>query len=317
MKNYRKINHSIHTTWSGDFRDRLRGTWVHHVIDRVRTAKRGLLRQSEGEAILLQRYRRVHGKPLDMTNPRTFTEKLFCRMISWNRGVNPIFTQLTDKYSARAYVASKVGKEYLIKLLWHGEDPRAIPFDSLSAEYVIKPSHASQRVIVVKGYAARDDIVGEVSGWLNSNYYWAAREYQYYHINPKIMIEECLRTQDGSLPLDYKFWCFNGVPELIQVINHTRDNNSFFDTAWNLLDLHNREGASRRPIPKPANLELMLSLASQLSADFDFVRVDLYTVRERVYFGELTFTPTAGKMNLKPESWDWNLGEKWDLSLDC
>jgi hypothetical protein len=51
-------------------------------------------------------------------------------------------------------------------------------------------------------------------------------------------------------------------------------------------------------------------------AGFDFVRVDLYTVSGRAYFGELTFTPIAGEMNLKPERWYWMLGEKWELSLD-
>lgn len=310
------MNHSTSLTWATNFQDQLRGTWVHRLYNDVRKAKRGLLRQSEGEAILLERYHRVHGKPLNLMDPKTFTEKLFWRMISWNRSVNPLFTQLTDKYAVRTHVTGTIGDEYLIPLLWHGAHPLTIPFDKLPARYVMKPSHTSQEVIVVKGQAERATLVSRASDWLDRNYYWNAREYQYYRIKPRVMIEECLEDPDGSLPLDYKLWCFNGVPELIQVITHTRDISSFFDRTWTLLDLSNKEGRSQRPITKPENLEEMIAIASKLSVGFGFVRVDLYNVKGRVYFGELTFTPTAGKMKLQPDSWDAALGEKWDLSLE-
>ncbi|MEO6555590.1 MAG: ATP-grasp fold amidoligase family protein [Nitrospiraceae bacterium] len=271
------------------------------------------MRRSEGEEILLQRYVRVHGKHLNLTNPQKFTEKLFCRMISLNRRQNPIFTQLSDKFTARAYVGGKVGEQHLVKLLWHGEDPREIPFDTLPAEYVIKPNHGSGQVIVVKGKADRTDIISRLSVWLESNYYWACRESQYYHIKPRVMIEEYLRSQDGSGPLDYRFWCFKGVPEVIQVDNHAHDINPFFDTEWNQLDLYYREGASRPPIAKPSNFEQMMLIASQLSAGFDFVRVDLYDINGKIYFGEFTLTPTGGELKLRPESWDLKLGEKWEM----
>ena len=310
-----KMEQSVQTTGAA-LRETLRDTWIHRIFNKLRNAKRDLMRQSEGEAFLLERYRRLHGKSLDVKNPQTFTEKLNCRMVFWNRGHDPIFTQLTDKYAARAYVASRVGERHLIKLLWHGEDARAIPFHTLPEEYVIKTNHACRQVMIVKGPAERDAIISKVSGWLSKNYYWGAREYQYYHIKPKVLIEECLRNEDGSMTLDYKFWCFRGTPEVIQLNNHSRGMNPFYDTAWNLLDLHYREDAARPVVAKPANLEQMMSIASRLSADFDFVRVDLYSVNERIYFGELTFTPTAGTMKLRPERWDLELGKKWEMSLN-
>ena len=310
------MNQSTSGTWATNVQDQLRGTWVHQLYNGVRKTKRALLRQSEGETILLARYHRVHGKPLNMKTPKTFTEKLFWRMISWNRDVDPIFTQLTDKFLVRTHVAATIGATYLIRLLWYGQTPQAIPFDRLPAHFVMKPSHSSQRVIVVRGQAERADLITSASGWLGSNYYWNAREYQYYRIKPGVMIEECLEHPDGSLPLDYKLWCFNGAAEIIQVINHTRDMSSFFDRTWTLLDLSNKEGRSQQPIAKPANLEEMIAIASKLSVGFGFVRVDLYNVNGRVYFGELTFTPTAGHMKLQPDSWDAALGEKWDLSLE-
>src|SRR5689334_18346040 len=106
---------------------KLRNSWLLHQYRRM---KRKVFRRSEGEAFLLRRYARIHGKPLNLTNPQTYTEKLFWRMITWNRGdMPPRITQLADKYAVRAHVARLVGNQHLIKLLWHGNDPRAIPFE--------------------------------------------------------------------------------------------------------------------------------------------------------------------------------------------
>ena len=293
--------------------NKLRGTWIHLVFQKLRWLKQHVMRRSYGERILLEQFVAGTGKQLHLTNPQTFSEKLYCRMISWNRRLDPLYTQLADKYTVRAYVASKVGDQYLVKLLWHGTDPGAIPFATLPDEYVIKTNHASSQVIIVKGNPDRGQVISTLAGWLQTNYFFGGGEYQYYHIKPRVLIEQHLRSQDGSEPLDYRFWCFNGIPEVIQVDNHAHDINPFFDTKWNLLDLHYRERASRPAVAQPKNLEQMLIVASQLSAGFDFVRVDLYNVDGKIYFGELTFTP-AGSLKLQPPIWDSKLGEKWKIS---
>jgi len=290
-----------------------RGTWAHGVSKKLWSFKRQVMRRSEGERFLLQQYYSKTGKHLNLTGPETFSEKLYHRMISWNRGHDPIFTQLADKYAARAYVSNKVGESYLVKLLWQGRDPRAIPFDTLPEEYVIKTNHGSGQIIVVKGAADRSAIINRLSKWLKSNYYWGGREHQYYHIQPCVMIEEYIKNQDGSGPLDYRFWCFSGIPEVIQVDNRAHDINPFFDLQWNLLDLHYRVGVVCPSMVKPINFEEMKSVASRLSEGFEFVRVDLYNLDGRIYFGEFTFTP-AGSLKLRPESWDKKLGEKWVMS---
>lgn len=311
------MERAVYTSLTAGLRAQLRDTWLHAFIKQYRTIKCKVMWRSEGETILLQRYLRIHGKPLNLSNPQTFTEKMFWRMIMWNRGtMPPRFRQLADKYAVRAYVANKVGEEYLVKLLWHGDDPHAIPFDKLPAEYVIKSSHAGGQVIIVRGEADRNAIIRRVSSWLATDYYWHAREAQYYGIPPRILIEEYLTNEDGNPPFDYKVYCFNGTPEQILVRNHTHDICPFFDTSWNLLDFCDEVGAVRPWVPKPENLEEMLTLAAELSVGFGFVRVDLYNVKGRVYFGELTFTPAGGVIKYDPECWDLKLGKKWDLSLD-
>jgi len=298
--------------------DRISAGWTsrigRRVLNPLRDIRRQLIRQSEGEAILLQNFSRWHGRPLDTKNPQTFCEKLYCRMIALNRAGDPLITQATDKYTARAYVESRVGQQYLPKLFWHGEDPKRIPFDELPLEYVVKANHGCGQVIVVTGSANHLDIIRTASTWLKNNYYWACREYQYFDITPRVMIEEYLKNQDGTGPVNYKLWCFHGVPEVIHLSNYAHDINPFFDAQWNLLDLHYREGAARPPVPKPVNFGHMLEVASQLSKEFDFVRVDLYNLDGRIYVGELTFTPMAGNFRFRPDSWDMKLGEKWKMS---
>ncbi len=307
----------IHASGVGMFRAKLRDTWLHDLVAQYRDIKRRVMRRAEGETFLLRRYARIHGKPLNLTNPQTFTEKLFWRMVTWNQGDMPLrFRELADKYAVRAHVAHHVGEEYLVKLLWHGNDPRAIPFDRLPTEYVIKPNHAAGQVIIVRGEADREEIIRQVSGWLANDYYWHGREAQYYGIPPRILIEEYLTDENGNPPFDYKVYCFNGVPEHILVRNHTHDICPFFDTAWNLLDVSDEVGAARPWVPKPGNLDQMLALAEKLSVGIGYVRLDFYNLKGRVYFSEFTFTPAGGIIKYDPECWDLRLGEKWDLSLD-
>lgn len=310
-------NEALNVQIAMSSRDRIakmvRGTWAHAIFDAARNVKKQLLRRSEGERILLERFERTQGRCLDTTNPQSFSEKLYCRMIALNQTPSSYFTRVSDKFAARAYVADKIGEQHLVTLFWHGEDPLQIPFDNLPAEYVIKTNHGSAQVIVVKGKADRAEIREKLSVWLKRNYYWAAREGQYYDIKPRIMIEEYLKDQDESGPLDYRFWCFGGVPEVIQVDNHAHDINSFFDRQWNQLDLYYRDQAARPFVAKPKNFEHMLDLASRLSAGFDFVRVDLYNIDGNIYFGEFTLTPTSGHLKLRPDSWDMKLGKKWKM----
>lgn len=294
-------------------RKMVRGTLVHAFLSSVCQWKRSLVRRSEGERILLERFERIHGRKLDISNPKTFSEKLFYRMILLNQESSPLFTKVSDKFAARAYVSSKVGEQHLVKLIWHGENPREIPFDGLPKEYVIKTNHGSAQVIVVRGKVDPADIVGKLSVWLKKNYYWSAREGQYYDIKPRVMIEEYLSSHDGSGPLDYRFWCFGGIPEVIQVDNHAHDINPFFDTQWNQLDLYYRDQVTRPFVDKPKNFERMLDLAHRLSAGFDFVRIDLYNIDGAIYFGEFTLTPTSGQLKLRPDIWDVKLGDKWKM----
>ena len=55
----------------------------------------------------------------------------------------------------------------------------------------------------------------------------------------------------------------------------------------------------------------MQSIANTLSTGFDFVRIDLYNARAGVFFGEMTFTPTAAADSFDPPEFDDFLGTLW------
>ena len=58
----------------------------------------------------------------------------------------------------------------------------------------------------------------------------------------------------------------------------------------------------------------MIKVCKILSKPFPQVRVDLYEVHGKVYFGELTFTSLGGYMDYFSEEYLMKMGEKIDLS---
>lgn len=233
-------------------------------------------------------------------------------MIEINRSGNKTYSRLADKYRVRDHISKTIGEKHLVKLLWHGTNPRKIPFDSLPSKYIIKTNHGSGMVIRVHNKPNRAEIVETLSKWLSKSYYDADREYHYAAIKPEIIIEEYLDDGKDLGPLNYSFWCFNGQTSMIQVDNSKRSINPFYDANWNKLNLTSRRNLPDCQIEKPENLDEMLSIAHTLAKDFDFVRVDLYNINGKVYFGELTFTPGSGRFKFLPEEWDFELGRRWD-----
>lgn len=292
---------------------------MRYVPQSIRKLKRRLLRQpdlpdfemlrkEDGEREIIERYRRLHKRELNLENPTTYSEKMYRRMVEVNRNGNPLFTRLADKLLVRDYIAERVGERFLTPLLWSGPNPKKIPFDKLPAKCIAKANHASARNLILKQPIDRSDVIRQLSEWLKQNHYWAMREGHYYDIKPQILIEGLIDDE----PLDYRFWCFGGAVELIQIQNHTYTIGSFYDRDWNRLAIVWRDtGGVEADMDRPSNLDEMIHVASSLSRGIDFVRVDLYSVQGKTYAGELTFMPSGGMFRLKPEYWEEFFGEKW------
>lgn len=279
----------------------------------IRTLKRKALYRHEGPKLIRRNYKRFFGKELP-DNPTTFTEKVTHRMIDLHAQDNPTFARLADKLLVRDFVKERIGEEYLPPILWEGTDPANIPFDSLPDKCVAKTNHGSGFNYRLVRPVDRQAVVRQFRKWLRTNYYFVYCEAHYKKIKPAIFIEPFIDEDGSEWPLDYRFWCFDGKPEVIRVGDHARSICRFHDMDWNGLPFRfSHYDDFKGDIPKPRRFGEMVEIATRLSDGFDFVRVDLYHTNERVIFGEMTFMPVAGMVHFEPVCWDRILGEKWQM----
>lgn len=287
---------------SRTLQERLAGRW------------RMIMRRAQGRwatpSILRRRYRDLAGRELHLDSPTTMTDKLFARMLLMDQHRDDSVTELVDKYLMRRSVARIVGEDALVPLHWHGTDPAGIPFDSLATPCVLKPNHMTGGVIIITPDLDRSQAVRDASGWLRENMYWPSREYQYFGVERRLVVEQFIDDGVPAGPLDYSFWCFHGEPHYLQMRNHTRDINCFVDMDFVPQDVYPPGARSFTPT-RPATFQQMKDIARKLSAPFEFVRVDLYDIHGHIYVGELTFTPAGGKLRVSSHEWDERLGDLW------
>lgn len=271
------------------------------------------IRIRRDRAYLSALYHRVVGRSLRLDPPVTLGEKITHRML-YER--NSLHTVVADKLAVRQYVAARVGPEVLPRLYAQQERVDRALLDAVPVPCIIKTSHGcgGHRVITSRDALSAEEIIRHFDAQLQQNYYNESREYHYKHIPPRILVEELLTDTNGRPPADYKFHMFHGRLGYVQIdvdrAAHHRRLHLGSDLA--VLPVTGRVPAVTEPFTLPANIDEMITLATTLSADFDFVRVDLYNLSGRIVFGELTLTPHAGRLVLDPPSYDEQFGQLWD-----
>lgn len=253
------------------------------------------------------------GFKLDLENPRRFNEKL-----QWLKLYDrkPEYVVYVDKYAVREYVKEKIGAQYLIPILGVWDSVNEINFDELPSKYVLKCTHDSGSTIVVDKETDINRVKKQLSYYLSQDYYLRGREWPYRGVKRRIICEHFLKNNDGSGIVDYKFMCSNGKAEFIMVCTERNLMGlkvDFFDLKWNRLPFERHYPSSGKVLKKPDNLDLMIILSEKLSQDIPFVRVDLYEINGRVYFGELTLYPGCGFEEFKPDEWDEKIGKLINL----
>lgn len=273
--------------------------------------RRSWLQRARKERSLRRKFFKSRGYRLNTRAPRSFSEKLFCRMIAVNRHDDRVMTYLSDKLRVRDFVAHRVGKSYLADLLWHGTDIRSAPFDVLPDEYMIKANHGSKMNLLVRRDTERETIFDHASKWMKTDFGSMHGEFHYYGIDRRLLIEEILDDGHQGGPLGYRMFCFDGAVEVIQVDDNSHSINPFYDRTWKRVAGGYRTNAREVDIERPPNFDEMIDVASRLSHGIDFVRVDVYNLKGRIILGEMTFTPVAGNARFNPASWESWLGECW------
>ena len=254
-----------------------------------------------------------NGYRLNLKNPKTYNEKLQWVKVNFK---HPLLTKLVDKYTVREYVMAKA-PELLTKVYWSGFDAKEIPWDDLPNKFVIKVTHGSGFNIICKdkNKINKNECIFKLNNWLKEKFLRCYGEWFYGVEEPRILIEEFLDAGDGKVPEDYKIFCFDGEPRFIAVdtdrfTNHKRN---IYDLEWNFMKGVTLNFPNDNPLQVPEKLEELITYAKLLSQGFPHVRVDLYIVKDKVYFGEMTFTNGAGFDKIKPKEFDEKLGELFKL----
>lgn len=272
--------------------------------------------------LALQYYIKM-GRKCDFKKPQIWTEKLQLYKMYYR---NPILGQCVDKYEVRKYVEKKGLKENLVKLYQIFENAEELQVNNLPNSFVLKTTDGGGglNVILVKDKENinLDEIKSEFNTWISRfkpGKIPSGREWAYTGIKKsRIIAEELLinkENPDAGVE-DFKILCFHGEPRYIIVdkdryIDHKRN---IYDTNWNKINVSTDHEQFETPYPMPKNFSEMLRIAKVLSEDFPFVRVDLYNVEGKIYFGELTFYPWTGYVKFTPESFDKELGDLFDIS---
>lgn len=263
---------------------------------------------------LLFRYRA--GYVLNLNNPRSFNEKLQWLKLYYRK---PIMTSLVDKYEVKRYVKEKTNEQYIIPTLgvWHHFDE--IDFHKLPNKFVLKTTHDQGGVVICedKNTFDKDSANKILTKHLKRNFYKIYREWPYKNVLPRIIAEKYIDSEEELV--DYKFYCFDGVPKVLFVSSGRQGGSKvfdFYDIEGNYLDVCRPNTInSKRENIIPENYPLMLEIAEKLSKGFPHLRVDLYNLNGRVYFGELTFFTGSGMKAFIPSKWDYIFGSYIKLPL--
>lgn len=270
-------------------------------------------------------FKRIYGFFPNLKNPKTLNEKLQWKKLYDHKKIYSIYA---DKYAVRKIIEKKIGKKYLVPLILETQNPEEIDFSKLPNSFMVKANHGGGMNLIVKDKSKPDfKLIKEIcKEWLKTNFYGLAGEWQYKNIKPRILIEKLLLDNEGKIPHDYKFNCFNGKVKFIQVdtnrfSNHQR---TYYDKNWKLLHLNwcEKKEFGDNPaedinwnIKKPKGLKKMIKISEKLSKDFDYVRVDLYTLNEKIYFGEFTFSHGGGYLSFFPKKYDRIFGDMLKLDV--
>lgn len=256
-------------------------------------------------------YKYYLNEKLNLNHPRSFNEKL-----QWLKLYDrkPEYTKMVDKYGAKEYVANIVGNDYIIPTLAVYNSVEEINFEALPYQFVLKCTHDSGGVVVCKDKLKLDkqNAIKLLGDGLKKNFYYQNREWPYKNVIPRIIAEQYMVDESGEELKDYKFFCFDGEPKIVQVDYDRFDNHkrNLYDLEWNRLPFTLEFPTDwNHEIAKPVALGEMIDVARQLSKGIPHVRVDLYHINGKVYFGELTFYHGSGFEKFTPEEWNYTLGE--------
>ena len=262
-------------------------------------------------------YKKNIGRDINWNDPKTLNEKILHLMY---RGDTSMWPLLADKYGVRDYVKQRGCEDILVPIYGKWDKAEDIDYDTLPNKFVLKTNHGCACTIIVtdKSKADKQSIAKELNNSLKYQYGLSEAELHYTKIKPCIIAEQLLEPGEEGL-VDYKIWCFNGRPKGIFVcsdrdmITHHATFN-WYNLYWEKDDSYlSPDNVNGKVLPKPQNLEEMLEYASILAKGHPQARVDFYNIKGKIYFGEMTMSSMAGRMNYFSDKAQLEFGNIIDL----
>lgn len=264
-------------------------------------------------------YRKLVGQKLHLQNPHTLIEKMHWLKLNYR---NPQMTLLADKYRMKKYVQEHLGEIYVVPTLavYHSVDE--INWDLLPNQFVIKCNHDAASSFFCKDKATfdKEKTMKLLDYFLHRNYYHHEyKQWAYKNIPPLIMVEPYLQNTDGTDIIDYKFYCYGG--ELMYFMYsigeaHHKVRNVKLSPNKVLIDQYFKKECqlSNVEIKLPNNIDEMINIARQEGRNFPHLRIDMYSVNDRIYIGEYTFYSNGGFINIYSQEYSQMLADKIDIS---
>lgn len=283
-----------------------------------RSLYRRLLELMPAPLSLAVQFRRTQARWPNLRQPQSFNEKLQWRKL---HDRNPILPVLADKIAVKTLLAERHGAEdWLIPTLWSGPRLTAEILAGVAPPYVIKPNHTAGRIIFNRGDCVDlAELAARANAMLSTPHARFLHEWHYAPIQPQLLIEPFI-AKGFAAPDDYKLYVFHGRVRFVQFDTERAGNHKrvFYDPDWNRLPFQYRTKQLTQDVPRPSQLEGMVAFAQRIAVEvgFDFIRVDLYEVDGRAWFGELTPFPSSGLAKFDPPSADFEIGRFWRLALE-
>tara|TARA_R110001592_G_scaffold228395_2_gene484938 strand:+ start:4165 stop:5046 length:882 start_codon:yes stop_codon:yes gene_type:complete len=270
---------------------------IKKVIDKI---KRKYLAYTNPQKLAKILFKRILKRDLNLNDPKSFNEKI--NWLKFNSDTT-LWTQLADKYLVSVFIKEQGLEDFLIKSYGKWDNVDDINFNELPESFVIKSNNGCKTVLLVKNKKDIDEkaVRKTLKKWLKIKFGYDSAEPHYLNIKPCIIAEEYLQESNSisSTLIDYKFICIHGEPTFIKVYanrNKTSYDLNIYDPSWvsQRQFVNNEIFPNEVHIPRPKTLDTMLHICSVLSKDFPQVRIDLYEVSGKTYFGEMTFTSFGG-----------------------
>lgn len=261
-------------------------------------------------------YKIMLHKKLDLKNPKSFNEKLqWLKLNYWPKCNEAI--ECADKYLVREYLINKGYSQYVNELYGVWDNANDINWDELPEKFVLKCNHGCGFNLIVNAKSELDinKAKKQLNKWMKTDFAKYNAEPHYSKINRKIICEKHL----GSEIKNYNFFCLNGNPEFVSVIEGlgagTDEALTYYYANGKKAEFYNAHyPTSNEPLPE--TFSEMRRIASEIAASFPFVRVDFYEVEGKIMFSELTFTPGGALIEFTPQKYDIVLGERLNISKE-